>query len=865
MRQNLLLSLLVTLMLCAECFGRCELFNPTEPIMYQSAMRSQILENRGRWSIGEGEEWIDLSGAWLIIEPTDFSNDTITVPFAWKEGFSELRITRSFILPNHMQNQHWRLVLDGCGQHCSVTLNGINLDTRNGDEISLQLDLNPRLLKFNSNLNSISIKLQRDVDPLTVNAIQGKIFARMRYGGIIRGIYLVASPTLRIADLNAYWQVDSSGESGHFEIESVIRQEAHHIAADKTNGSDCRLSIILFDPNSIPIATIPARKVQFNQPGVVKHLFKIRIPEPIRWDSGRMPGLYRIQAIVENNQQRHAYSSIHGARTLTMEEGGFALNGVVKKLRCLSYVGSNPDGATVIDRSQVEEDISMIRELGINAVRIVQGAANPVLLDICDKYGILVFEELPVYQMPDPLLANRDFIQSALNQLESMIIRDRRFTCIAGWGIGSEMNPPNEKNGEYYRKLSDMVHQLDDRPVYATFPFTDRCSAAPLDFVVLEVTPYSSWIKETLPLEIQHDTPVIIGNIRQMVKPGNMGGWTDPTSEAGQMHYIVERVREIESRDWCSGVIVGDFKDWEGVIPSITSPLKGQSSLYTTGMVSVDGRPRPVFHRLKEYWASSTVDPLDKGDEPDGEGILILIVGFGLIFILVLATRRNNLFRFNLQRTFSSPRGFFHEISERRYFQMGHTLFIAMLISGGVAMVGNGWLQANRGSYAMDWAFGFLIGCSVPIKWFATLLWNPERGLLFLWAVAFLFIWLGAVQSHLITRFLGLKTTLSQNLDFMIWSWASMLGLLPIGLLSERLFRSTGSWVGIAVFLALFMWSFLRMISVYQNHTRRSTTVVVGLWTLPPLVIGVIFIILLQSSKDFLHYWNFFWNTIVSN
>ncbi len=865
MRLKLFLSSMIVLILSVECFGRCELFNPIEPTLYQSDGRSQILENRGRWSIGEGEEWIDLAGTWTINKANSVEPDTVTVPFAWKDGSTEIQISRSFILPDRLQGHHWRLVLDGCGQHCSIMLNGTNLDSRNGDEVSIQFDLNPRLLKFKNSINTMTLRLKRDVDPVSANAVQRKIFAKLRYGGVTRGVYLVASPVVRIADINADWVVDSSGLSGFFEVETEIRRGPREAISDKIAESDCKFSMFLYDPDSVPIAALTNREISFNQLGVAKYFFRIRIPEPILWDLNKIPGLYKIQAVIDNGRQEHSFSSLHGIRSISLLDSGFIINGTLRKIRCVSHINADPINAVIIDKTDIEENVSMIKEMGINAVRIEQGAANPIFLDFCDKAGLLVFEELPVYQMPDPLLSERDFIQSAMNQLESMIIRDRRFTCIAGWGIGSELNPPNDHNREYYQKLCQLAHQLDDRPVYASFPFTDEYRASPLDFAILELTPYSSWREEPLPVEIQGDIPNLVGCIRQVVKPGSMGGWADPTSESGQTHYIIERVREIESKGWCSGVIVGDFEDWEGVIPSISGPQKGQSNLYTTGLTSPDGRPRPVYHRLKEYWAASTVDPLDRGAEARHDGIMMLVVGFGLIFILVIATRRNNLFRFNIQRTFSSPRGFFHEISERRYFQMGHTLFIAVLISGGVALVVNGWLQANRGDYALDWIVGFLIGCSVPVKWFATLIWSPERGLLFFWAATFLLIWVIAVQSHIITRALGLKTTLSQNLDFMIWSSACMLGLLPIGLISERLFRTTGSWVGIAAFLALFIWSFLRMISVYQNHTRRSVTVVVGLWTLPPLVIMILLVIVLQYSKDFIHYWNFFWNTIVSN
>ncbi|NQU04600.1 MAG: hypothetical protein HQ568_00795 [Calditrichaeota bacterium] len=493
----------------------------------------------------------------------------------------------------------------------------------------------------------------------------------------------------------------------------------------------------------------------------------------------------------------------------------------------------------------------------------MQRSVPMYFLDLCDKYGLLVFEELPIYQIPDALLSEPDLIRSATEQFEAMILRDRRFTCIAGWGIGSLINPLNNVNAEYYQKLIEIARRLDNRPIYASFRYMDEFTAAPLDFVILEITPGSKQDFTEHTKAAIGDKPFLLGGIRQLVLPGNLNGYVDNESEAGQADHILNSIRWAESLKGCTGVIAGDYCDWAGALPTIAGPLHGESLLYTSGLTDAGRNPHLAWHHLKEYWASGRIQPLPSGELKVQDGVILIILGIGLIILLFVATRQNNIFRINLARTFTSTKGFFQDISDRRYFQTSHTFLIAILISGSLALIMSGWVFANRRLYAVDWSLAYLISDSELLKWIGSIVWMPSRSLIFFWGLLFFLLWLASVRIMILCSLLGRPCSLSQSFSFINWSMAGFLITLPLAVIAVRLFAASMGWVIISIVLLVVIWSHFRLITVITQHTRRGIGKVVVFWFIGPIIFAVAFIFFLEYTRHISDYWNFFRGSIL--
>ena len=83
----------------------------------------------------------------------------VDLPFCWDGWKGELKLTRTFFLPDSFRNRSCRLVVERFAEYIAVKLNNAHLDTRRGDGLSFQLALNPGQLHFGSVQNEIELTL----------------------------------------------------------------------------------------------------------------------------------------------------------------------------------------------------------------------------------------------------------------------------------------------------------------------------------------------------------------------------------------------------------------------------------------------------------------------------------------------------------------------------------------------------------------------------------------------------------------------------------------------------------------------------------------------------------------------------------
>ena len=67
----------------------------------------------------------------------------------------------------------------------------------------------------------------------------------------------------------------------------------------------------------------------------------------------------------------------------------------------VTYVPSSLDYGNMSDYDLMDKDIRMIKELGFNTIRFSNSVPNPYFLNLCEKYGLVVFIELPLSSVPN--------------------------------------------------------------------------------------------------------------------------------------------------------------------------------------------------------------------------------------------------------------------------------------------------------------------------------------------------------------------------------------------------------------------------------------------------------------------------------
>ncbi|MBQ7181684.1 MAG: glycoside hydrolase family 2 [Bacteroidaceae bacterium] len=153
---------------------------------------------------------------------------------------------------------------------------------------------------------------------------------------------------------------------------------------------------------------------------------------PLAWTS-ETPHLY--QAVFRLKKGRHTlheYRQRFGFRTIEMRPGdGFYVNGVKVRFKGVCRHTFWPETGRTISPALALEDVRLIKEMNMNAVRMSHYPPDSYFLDFCDSLGLYVLDELAGWQ-------SKYDTQTAHRLVGEMIRRDVNHPCIVIWDNGNE-------------------------------------------------------------------------------------------------------------------------------------------------------------------------------------------------------------------------------------------------------------------------------------------------------------------------------------------------------------------------------------------------------------------------------------------
>lgn len=196
---------------------------------------------------------------------------------------------------------------------------------------------------------------------------------------------------------------------------------------------------------------------------------QLEIKNPILW-SPENPYLYKaVTEVVEEGKVLDCYTTAFGVRSIKLDNTGFYLNGKLRKFRgvCLHH-DLGPLGAT-INRSAIRHQITMLKEMGCDAIRTSHNMPAPDLVELCDEMGIMLmiepFDEWDVQKCRNGY--HRFFNEWAEKDMRNMLRNYRNHASVVMWSIGNEVPTQGSPNGaKVARFLQDICHQEDPtRPV----------------------------------------------------------------------------------------------------------------------------------------------------------------------------------------------------------------------------------------------------------------------------------------------------------------------------------------------------------------------------------------------------------------
>ena len=388
---------------------------------------------------------LDLPHDWGVEQPFLQENPGETGKLAWWG-----QATYSKTLTVDSLDKDLRLEVDGAFSNAKVYVNGEEAGGWPYGYASWAVDLNPWL---NIGQNLIEIKL--DNKPESSRWYPG--------GGIYRNVWLTSTEKTAVAHWGSYI---TARADGNVTLRLTLKTDKPQPVWVKT-----RILYKETEPGRI-VEHVVAETHSLEQvyPGrEVEQTFFLK--EPRLWSTSA-PQMYIARTVVvAENGTEDVYETPFGIRDTEWKADGFYLNGQRTFLKgvCLHH-DAGALGAVWNEDAWVRR-LEMLKKMGCNAIRCSHNPPAPELLDLCDRMGLLVMDELTdtwTWSKKENGYATL-FEEWAEKDLVAMIRRDRNHPSVILWSIGNECGEQGDSTRWWIpQMLTDICHREDPtRPTTA--------------------------------------------------------------------------------------------------------------------------------------------------------------------------------------------------------------------------------------------------------------------------------------------------------------------------------------------------------------------------------------------------------------
>ena len=185
------------------------------------------------------------------------------------------------------------------------------------------------------------------------------------------------------------------------------------------------------------------------------------LPQVHLWNGLEDPYLYTCEAVLRvQGEEKDKVSTTFGVRTFYVDpEEGFFLNGRSYPLRGVCRHQDRKGIGNALTAAHHEEDMALIREIGANTVRLSHYQHDQYFYDLCDRYGLVVWAEIPYISEHMP--RGRE---NTVSQMKELIVQNYNHPSICFWGLSNEITISTKDYGDMidnHRMLNQMVHTMD--------------------------------------------------------------------------------------------------------------------------------------------------------------------------------------------------------------------------------------------------------------------------------------------------------------------------------------------------------------------------------------------------------------------
>lgn len=417
-----------------------------------TAVNSDAYASGERMSINDG---------WKFRIGADTASTAVHLPHSWNSDAYTTRnyyrgdgtYTRRLTIPEKFNGKQIYLRLDGAASKSEISIDGRHAGKHIGAYSSHTLDITPFVTPGKTHTLTVKVNnSDASIPPYSAD------FTFM--GGLYRDAWLIAVPQLHFdiatGTENGFRVTTRPGKNGTWDVD---------VTGLMVNDTDRKekpsVTVRLYAPDGKIIAE---KKQQLTvSPGSASP-FGVNLTgiSDVELWSPEHPSLYRVEASVTSGGETIDTSDCHtGFRTFGFDnEGKFLLNGSPYKLRGMCrHQDMAPMGIALTDE-QHRRDMQLIKEMGANFIRISHSPQDDAVLEMCDRLGLIAWEEVPVI---DYVPESEEFADNAETMLREMVRRHYNHPSVAMWGYMNEilLRMPRENQEQTKLRTRQLAERLE--------------------------------------------------------------------------------------------------------------------------------------------------------------------------------------------------------------------------------------------------------------------------------------------------------------------------------------------------------------------------------------------------------------------
>lgn len=349
---------------------------------------------------------------------------------------------KEIVISGNWKNEKIYLHVGSATSNLSVWVNGKFVGYSEDSKSAAEFNLTPYLTPGKKNL--IAMQVMRWCDG---SYFEDQDFWRLT--GIAREVYLYARPQSHISDV--------------FITPDLTDNYTNGVLSVKLNSTACKGKTAILTLKDKAGKVVKNEQVRLNNENVVKWT----INNPLKW-TAETPNLYKLSIdLMDGSKLLESIEQNVGFRKVEIKDAQLLVNGQPVLIKGVNRHEMDPDGAYVISTSRMVQDIQLMKQHNINAVRTCHYPNDPRWYDLCDQYGIYVMAEANIEShgmgYGEKTLARVPrYEQTHLERNRNNTYILKNHPSIISWSLGNEAG-----YGINMEKAYDMVKAFDpSRPIH---------------------------------------------------------------------------------------------------------------------------------------------------------------------------------------------------------------------------------------------------------------------------------------------------------------------------------------------------------------------------------------------------------------